>query len=37
MKMWPTLQMVIIVRKVYNENPIEVAKAFEDHGFKFLP
>ena len=23
-------------KKVYNENPIEVAKAFEDHGFKFL-
>ena len=23
-------------KKVYNENPIEIAKAFEDHGFKFL-
>ena len=23
-------------KKIYNENPIEVAKAFEDHGFKFL-
>ena len=23
-------------KKVYNENPLEVAKAFEDHGFKFL-
>ena len=23
-------------KKVYNENPIEVAKAFEDHGFTFL-
>ena len=23
-------------KKVYNENPIEVAKAFEDHGLKFL-
>ena len=23
-------------KKVYNENPIEVAKAFENHGFKFL-
>ena len=23
-------------KKVYNKNPIEVAKAFEDHGFKFL-
>jgi len=23
-------------KKVYNENPLEVAKAFEDHGIKFL-
>jgi phosphoribosylformimino-5-aminoimidazole carboxamide ribotide isomerase len=23
-------------KKIYNENPIEVAKSFEDHGIKFL-
>ena len=23
-------------KKVYNENPLEVAKQFEDHGIKFL-
>jgi len=23
-------------QKVYNENPLEVAKAFADHGIRFL-
>ena len=23
-------------KKIYNENPLEVAKQFEDHGIKFL-
>ena len=23
-------------QKIYNENPLEVAKAFEDHGIQYL-
>ncbi|HBK82384.1 MAG TPA: 1-(5-phosphoribosyl)-5-[(5-phosphoribosylamino)methylideneamino]imidazole-4-carboxamide isomerase, partial [Flavobacterium sp.] len=23
-------------KKIYNENPLEVAKSFEDHGIKYL-
>ena len=23
-------------KKIYNENPLEVAKAFEDHGIQYL-